>query len=140
MQLERNYCGILKGSSEWQADKCLHIILSKTTSHCSADSNNYNYSFIQNVQHVSRKNTKSSSLSVLKSCFLQKSKPLSRRTYKLMVCQELPSINISPTLGVLAQSGSAELLGFWELSLQRGREQWDHFTWGLWGRTANLGI
>lgn len=59
MQLESSYCGILKGSSEWQADKCLHIIQSKMTSHCSAESNNYNYSFIQNVQHVSRKNTKS---------------------------------------------------------------------------------
>lgn len=89
MQLESNYCGILKGSSEWQADKCLHIILSKMTSHCSANSNNYNYSFIQNVQHVSRKNAKSS-LSVLMSCFVLKSKSLSRRTYKLIGCQELP--------------------------------------------------
>lgn len=74
------------------------------TSHCSADSNNYNYSFIQNVQHLSRKNTKSS-LSVLMSCFLQKSKPLSRRTYKLMGCQELPSINISLAISNL-QFGS----------------------------------
>lgn len=66
MYLGSNYCGILKGSCEWQADKCLHIILSKNTSHCSADYNNYNYSFIQNAQRVSRKNTKSS-LSVLMS-------------------------------------------------------------------------
>lgn len=60
MHLESNCCGILKGSCEWQDDKCLHIILSKTTSYCSADYNSYNYSFIQNAQHVSRYNTTSS--------------------------------------------------------------------------------
>lgn len=36
-----------------------------------------------------------------------------------------------PTSCSLSQSDNAELLGFWELSSQRGREQCDHFTWAL---------